>query len=73
MPIKDLIAFVPVFVGFIDHKIPVQLSPAEHDAYKWLTFEKAVERLIFAEQKRILSHIHQNFVLKNPHAVNLIS
>lgn len=63
---KDAIAFVPVFVAFVDKKEPVHLAPDEHDAYAWLTFEEAHERLVFGEQKRAISHIHQYFVMKTP-------
>ena len=48
------------------NKKNVQLSPDEHDAYEWLSFEKAMERLAWSEQRRILTHIHENFVLKEP-------
>ncbi|HSW73241.1 MAG TPA: NUDIX domain-containing protein, partial [Chlamydiales bacterium] len=61
---QDKILVVPVFVGFIDSMKEVVLSPTEHDAYEWLSFEEAHERLNFAEQKRVLSHIHHQFVLK---------
>lgn len=68
----DKVTFVPVFVGFIDELRQVKLSPREHDAYEWLIFEDAKERLLFAEQKRIISQIHENFVLKTPDRFFLI-
>jgi dihydroneopterin triphosphate diphosphatase len=68
----DKIVFVPTFVAFVDKKRAVKLSPLEHDAYEWVSFEVAKERLVFSEQKRILIHIHENFVKKAPHPVNLI-
>ena len=66
MASKDKITFVPVFVAFMHEEKNVQLSPDEHDAYEWLSFEKAMERLAWSEQRRILTHIHENFVLKEP-------
>ena len=69
LTIKDAITFVPVFVGFVDQKEPVQLSPTEHDAYQWLPYHEARELLVFSEQKRIIQHIHHNFVLKAPHPI----
>lgn len=72
MKMNDKVAFVPVFVAFVDEIKPVQLSPHEHDAYEWLPFEEARARLVFAEQKRVITHIHENFILKTPHPVNLI-
>jgi dihydroneopterin triphosphate diphosphatase len=68
----DKIAFVPVFVAFLNEPGEIILSPTEHDAYEWLTYEQSKERLAWAEQKRVLSHIHENFVLKQPLSLNLI-
>lgn len=68
----DRIAFAPVFVAFIDKKRTVKLSPLEHDDFAWFSFEEAREHLVFTEQKRIITHIHENFVLKAPHSVNFI-
>jgi dATP pyrophosphohydrolase len=62
----DKITFVPVFVAFVN-TLKVSLSPKEHDAYQWLNFEEAKNRLVWAEQKRVLTHIHQTCVLKPPH------
>lgn len=64
---QDRILSVPVFVAFVEKKAPVHLSPHEHDAYQWLSFEEAKEHLLFSEQKRVITHIYENFVLKQPH------
>lgn len=69
---QDKIAFVPVFAAFVDRMEPVKLAPLEHDAYAWLPFEEARERLVFAEQRRVIDHIHQNFVLKEPDPIFLL-
>ncbi len=59
------VAVVPAFVAFVDRK-EVTLSPDEHDAYEWLSFEEALGRLEFPQQKRILRSVHENFVLSEP-------
>lgn len=68
----DKMTCVPVFLATIDTLQSIKLSPTEHDAYEWLSFEKAHERLVWSEQKRILKHIHENFVLNPPHPLHLI-
>lgn len=65
MESNDKIAFVPVFVAFVED-LSVRLSPKEHDTYEWLSFENAKERLLWTEQKRVIAHVHENFVLKKP-------
>src|SRR3990167_879785 len=66
MKILDKITCVPVFVAFVNEPLNIQLSPEEHDAYEWLSYEQARERLVWAEQKRVLTQIHENFILKEP-------
>lgn len=63
---EDRIAFVPVFVAFVTN-MKVTLSPTEHDAYEWVSFEEAKDKLIWAEQRRVMSQIHETCVLKTPH------
>lgn len=65
MESQDRIALVPVFVAFVEEE-SVRLSPKEHDAYEWLSFEEARDRLIWTEQKRVITHIHHTFVLSQP-------
>lgn len=65
MQSNDKITFVPVFVAFVESDLVV-LSPKEHDAYEWLPFELAKDRLAWAEQKRMITHIHENFVVNQP-------
>lgn len=71
-PPQDKIAFVPVFVAYVKTKGPVTLSPNEHDAFEWLSFEEARKRLIWSEQKRVIAQVHENFVLQNPSELLLI-
>lgn len=68
----DKIVLVPVFVGLLDKKPEVVLSSGEHDAFAWLPFEEAKERLLFTEQKRIITTIHKNFIMKSPNPFFLI-
>ena len=62
---SDKITFVPVFVAFVE-KLDISLSPKEHDAYQWLSIDEAPENLAWAEQRRIITHIHETFVMKKP-------
>jgi dATP pyrophosphohydrolase len=72
MHTTDKILLVPIFVAFIDTlKAEVGLSD-EHYDYEWASFDVAKERLEFAEQKRIISHIQTNFVLNDPNPIHLI-
>ena len=66
------ITFVPVFVAFFNAPGEVRLSPKEHDAYEWLSYEEAKERLVWSEQRRVLSHIQENFVLRQPLPLYLV-
>lgn len=65
MQSNDKITFVPVFVAFVKNR-KVSLSPKEHDSYEWLSFENARDRLVWAEQRRIICHIHDTCVMRNP-------
>lgn len=65
MECNDKINFVPVFVAFVENQ-NVILSPKEHDAFEWLTVDEAKDRLVWSEQRRVISQIHETFVLKNP-------
>jgi len=62
----------PVFAAFVDTRKQVLLSPKEHDAFEWLPMTQAKDRLFFADQKRTLAHVHENFVLKSPAPFHLI-
>lgn len=67
---QNKIIFVPVFVAFVE-EMNVQLCADEHDAYEWLPFEEAKTRLVWAEQRRIIAHVHELFAIRNPN--NLLS
>lgn len=70
---KDKVMFVPAFVAFVDPKDGVRLAPDEHDAYEWLNVDEAQKRLVWAEQRRIIAHVHQIFVLNEPPSILEIS
>jgi hypothetical protein len=69
---ENKVMFVSVFVGFVVHSTSVQLSPKEHSDYKWTSFREAIILLEFAKQKRILLHVHEHFVLKDPNPIHSI-
>lgn len=62
----DKITLVPAFVAFVK-TFNITLSPHEHDAYEWLSLEEATNRLVWSEQKRVIHHIHENFIKNKPH------
>lgn len=68
---QNRVIFVPVFVAFVE-EMNVQLSTEEHDTYEWLPFEEAKIRLVWAEQRRIIEHVHGLFVIRNPNNLLLI-
>jgi dATP pyrophosphohydrolase len=51
----DEVAFIPVFVAFVENTT-VQLS-GEHDAFDWLPFAAARERLAWPRERRALTDI----------------
>jgi len=63
MQLLDKVAFVPIFVAFVEH-MEVELAPQEHDAYEWLPFEEARQRLVWAEQRRVIAQVHEMCVWK---------
>jgi dihydroneopterin triphosphate diphosphatase len=68
---QNKIILVPVFVAFVE-EMEVRLAAQEHDVYEWLPFEESKKRLVWAEQQRIIAHVHERFVLKNPDDILLI-
>jgi dATP pyrophosphohydrolase len=63
---RDAILIAPVFVAFIETPQEIKLSPHEHDAFQWLSFKETLELLEFDNQRRIVKHIEENFVIKQP-------
>lgn len=51
----DEVAFIPVFAAFVENA-PVRLSH-EHDAFDWMPFAAARERLAWPRERRALADI----------------
>ena len=61
----DLIAILPVFVGYVSEEQTVKLNP-EHDDFLWTTFEEARGKVPFAGQKQLLDHVRREFAEQEP-------
>lgn len=68
---KDVITIVPVFVCRFG-LIPEVVLNAEHDAFRWVTFEEAMDLVSFSGQRRVLNEISQEFVGREPDPRHLI-
>jgi dATP pyrophosphohydrolase len=64
--LNDTIYFVASFVAFVNENAQVTLSPAEHDAFQWLSYAEARQILEFSGQRAALDQINDNFLLKTP-------
>ncbi|MEO0568159.1 MAG: NUDIX domain-containing protein [Pseudomonadota bacterium] len=61
---RDAITIAPVFVAFVtDGEITLN---EEHSDYRWVGFDKARMMVPFPGQKRVLSHIENHFLAKEP-------
>lgn len=63
---QNCINIVPVFLAFADEDTPVKLNPAEHNDYKWITFEEATEYLTFSQQTSFIKYFEEEFIKKEP-------
>lgn len=68
---RDCIIIAPVFVGFVDSAAKVTLNH-EHSAYRWVSFDEAVEMVGFGGQRRVLRWIEDEFVKRRPNKHLLI-
>lgn len=64
-PHRDAITVVPVFVAFVDYDVEIVLNPAHRD-YKWLSLDWAEDMVAFGGQRRVLRHVKQEFVVRDP-------
>lgn len=71
-PLYDSIISVPNFVAFIDSPQEVVLSPTEHDAYRWVSYHEALSILEFGDQRKVLRHVYEEFIVKEPNPRFLI-
>ncbi|WP_179379424.1 NUDIX hydrolase [Jannaschia marina] len=62
---RDAITVAPVFVALVGREAEVTLND-EHDAFEWLSFESARDRVDFGGQRRILTEIEESFDRRRP-------
>jgi dATP pyrophosphohydrolase len=62
---RDAITIAPVFVAFIDNTAEVLLNH-EHSAFRWVSFEEAVELVAFGGQRRVLRWVEEEFIKRTP-------
>ncbi len=62
---RDAITIAPVFVAFVDYAANVVLNP-EHSEFCWVSLDWAEDMVPFGGQRRVLRHIKQEFVLRDP-------
>lgn len=62
---KECITLVPVFVSTVPTDTTVSLND-EHDAYEWVSLEKANTMLSFPGQQKALAAVKAEFVDKTP-------
>lgn len=63
---KDMIQFGPVFLAMVSNTAEVRLSPSEHDQFRWVGTEMALDMLDFRGQKQALNHIVAIFIDNTP-------
>ena len=56
---------IAAFVGFVDPRSVVRLN-REHSAFRWTTFEEAVELLPIPSQRELLRRVRERFVDASP-------
>jgi dATP pyrophosphohydrolase len=64
---QNFINLVPVFFAIVPANAEVRLSPTEHDAFKWLTLNEAIEHFSFINQKENIKFIDEYFVKNTPY------
>lgn len=65
MPGEDCIMLVPAFVAFADHHGEVRLN-TEHSAFRWLSFDAALQELPFGSQRELFAHVRREFIERTP-------
>ncbi len=53
------------FIARIDQLQDPVLNPAEHTDWKWCSFEKAYNIIMWAVEKKLLKYVH-NYLIKKP-------
>jgi dATP pyrophosphohydrolase len=59
---QNCINIVPVFAGFVEGTPQVELSPSEHDEFRWITVAEARKFLPFSAQLASIEWIEARFV-----------
>jgi dATP pyrophosphohydrolase len=62
---RDRVIVLPVFLGLVERDAEVILND-EHDAWEWLSFDDAIERIEFGGQRQILRFIRAEFIERAP-------
>ena len=65
-PKTNTIFFSPIYVAYIEDDQKVILHPKEHDQYQWVSYEEAIRRSVFQNQRDVLAHVEKNFIQKKP-------
>jgi dATP pyrophosphohydrolase len=68
---KNAIIHGPVFVAFVSSAHGVTLSK-EHDEYQWLSFDEAASRVGFSELRRVIQHIAESYIRRDPPTTLLV-
>lgn len=63
--LRDRVVVIPVFMGLVDATAQVILNE-EHDAFRWLDLDAALDRIEFPGQRRVLRYIREEFIERTP-------
>ena len=62
---EDCIMLVPAFVARVQSDCEVRLN-VEHDAFRWLSFEVAMQELPFGSQRALFDYVRREFIERPP-------
>ena len=62
---RDRIVVLPAFLGLVAAGSKVRLND-EHDAFRWLDLDTALDRVEFGGQRRMLRYIREEFLDRTP-------
>lgn len=62
---NDCIMLVPAFVAFADDHCEVRLND-EHSAFRWLSFDAAMQEVPFGSQRDLFAHVQREFIERSP-------
>jgi dATP pyrophosphohydrolase len=64
--LSDSIVHCPSFLARVPLDSKIELSPREHNAYKWLSFDEAIQYFDFRTQKEGLHSIYTHLIQQKP-------